>query len=318
MKSIIEYVQEFIREQWHPGYFSMVGSFLGVLFFFNYQYRLESSIIHRLVFPGEHIAFYFALYFIPYVLTHSAYALVKRDLTVLCSRRFWVLSVFGFLVLATYIALHDGPSYFLRTNPTLYGSLPKEFQVFTARCASNILPLSLMSIPLIGYWWKVDRSSMPLYGLSAKTIDLRPYILILLFLTPLLFGVSFTTDFQLAYPRYKFGFPEHLTPGGQKFFAGVFELCYGADFVFVEFFFRGFMVLAFARLIGTRAIIPMVVVYALIHFEKPLLEALSSIAGGLVLGVVSSRTKSIYGGVIVHLGIAYMMEIAGTMQMAIR
>ena len=100
--------------------------------------------------------------------------------------------------------------------------------------------------------------------------------------------------------------------------AGVFQLCYGSDFVFVEFFFRGFMVLGFTRLLGIRAIIPMVVVYALIHFEKPLLEALSSIIGGLVLGVISYRTKSIYGGIILHLGIAYMMEIAGTLQMLVR
>jgi membrane protease YdiL (CAAX protease family) len=59
----------------------------------------------------------------------------------------------------------------------------------------------------------------------------------------------------------------------------------------------------------------MVVAYALIHFEKPLVEALSSIVGGLVLGIISYRTKSIYGGVILHLGIAFTMEIAGAMQM---
>jgi membrane protease YdiL (CAAX protease family) len=55
-----------------------------------------------------------------------------------------------------------------------------------------------------------------------------------------------------------------------------------------------------------------VVVYAMIHFEKPLLEAISSIVGGTVLGVISHRTRSIYGGVILHLGIAYMMEMAGS------
>jgi membrane protease YdiL (CAAX protease family) len=59
----------------------------------------------------------------------------------------------------------------------------------------------------------------------------------------------------------------------------------------------------------------MVVAYAMIHFEKPLLEALSSIFGGLVLGIISYRTKSIYGGVIIHLGIASTMEIAGAFHM---
>jgi len=293
----------------------MVGALLGILFFFNYQLGLEHSITRELSYPAGQIAFYFVFYFVPYILAHTAQALALRDFSVLRKRGFWTLSVFGFLVLAVYIALHNGPAYFLSTHPLLFESIPKGFQPFVARCASNVLPLAIMGVPLFVYWWKVDRSQMPLYGFSAKTIDLRPYFVILLFLIPLVVGASFATDFQHAYPRCKFGFPEHLGPGERQAFAGVFEVCYGADFVFVEFFFRGFMVLAFARLLGTRTIIPMVVVYSLIHFEKPLLEALSSIVGGLVLGVISSRTKSIYGGIILHLGIAYMMEIAGALQM---
>ncbi|HCV41998.1 MAG TPA: hypothetical protein DGH68_00830 [Bacteroidetes bacterium] len=315
MKTIITYVKEFIREQWNPTYFLMVGGLLGMMFFVNYEYGLESSIVRRLSFPTGQTVFYFVFYFVPYVLTHCAYALVKREAGVLRSPQFWLLSLFGFVVLSVYIALHNGPWYILRTQPSLFEGVAREFQPFVARCASNILPFALMVIPLIGYWWKVDRSAMPLYGFSAKTINLQSYFLILFFLIPLIVAVSFTSDFQHAYPRYKFGFPEHLGTTERGGFVGVFQLCYGADFVFVEFFFRGFMVLAFARLLGTRAIIPMVVVYALIHFEKPLLEALSSIVGGLVLGVISSRTKSIYGGVILHLGIAYMMEVAGALHM---
>ncbi len=315
MKTIISYVKEFLHEQWNPGYFAMVGSILAVLFFFNYQFDLERTITSKLSFPVEHIAFYFVFYFIPYVLTHVAYAITKRDPGILLDRRFWGLSVFAFIALATYIALHDGPWYLLKTQPALFASVPGQFQAIVARCASNILPLTLMGIPILGYWWKVDRNTMPPYGFNARTINLRPYFLILLFLVPLVVAASFTPDFQHAYPRYKFGFPNHVDIGTQRLVIGVFELCYGADFIFVEFFFRGFMVLAFARLLGSKAIIPMVVVYALIHFEKPLLEALSSIIGGLALGVISCRTKSIYGGIILHLGIAFMMEIAGTLQM---
>lgn len=318
MKVIISYVREFLREEWNPGYFAIVGSMLAVLFFINYSFDLERTITKKLAFPVEHIAFYFVFYFVPYVLTHVAYAIAKRNPGVLLVGRFWGLSVFTFVVLAVYIALHDGPWYLLKTQPALFALVPGEFHAIAARCASNILPLSLMGIPALAYWWKVDRRTMPLYGFSATTIDVRPYFILLACLLPLVVAASFTPDFQQAYPRYKFGFPNHLEIGHQRLLIGVFELCYGADFVFVEFFFRGFMVLAFARLLGSKAIIPMVVVYALIHFEKPLLEALSSIIGGLALGVISYRTKSIYGGIILHLGIAFMMEIAGTLQMTMR
>ena len=318
MKTIIGYVADYFREEWDAGYFTIVGCLLGGLFFLNYGYGFERVITSSLPFPTGHIAFYFGFYLIPYLITHVAYTLVKRGAGVLRTRQFWTLSLGTFIVLAVYIALHDGPWYLLRTQPELFAAVPMELQPFATRCASNVLPLTLMGIPLVGYWWKADRQDMPLYGFTAKTIDLRPYFLLLLFLLPIVAAASFTPDFIRAYPRYKFGFPDHLSAGEQRPLIGIFELCYGADFVFVEFFFRGFMILAFTRILGSKAILPMVVVYALIHFEKPMLEALSSIVGGLVLGIISYRTKSIYGGVIMHLGIAFMMEIAGTLQMMAR
>jgi hypothetical protein len=48
--------------------------------------------------------------------------------------------------------------------------------------------------------------------------------------------------------------------------------------------------------------------YCTIHFGKPPGEAISSFWGGLLLGIISYNTKSIWGGLIVHLGIAWMME----------
>ena len=293
----------------------MVGTLLGALFFVNYGFTFESSVIRSLPFPAGHAGFYFLFYFAPYALTHAVYAFATRDFSIVRRKEFWILSLFAFIILAIYVTLHNGPWYLLKTQPSLFEGLPREYQPFAARCASNILPLTLMSIPLIAYWWKADRKAMPLYGFSAKTIILRSYFVILLMLVPIVIAASFTPDFQYAYPRYKFGFPEFAGAGQRRAFLGLYEFCYGADFVFVEFFFRGFMILAFARLFGPKVIIPMVVAYAMIHFEKPLLEALSSILGGLVLGIISYRTKSIYGGVIIHLGIAYTMEIAGALQM---
>jgi len=44
-------------------------------------------------------------------------------------------------------------------------------------------------------------------------------------------------------------------------------------------------------------------------------EAISSFAGGLLLGIISYHTKSIWGGFIIHLGIAGLMELAGFISM---
>ena len=91
----------------------------------------------------------------------------------------------------------------------------------------------------------------------------------------------------------------------------LYELSYGSDFVSIELFFRGFLILAFVKWAGKETILPMAVFYCTIHFGKPLGECISSFLGGIILGVITYRTKTILGGLIVHLGIAWLMELAG-------
>jgi membrane protease YdiL (CAAX protease family) len=91
----------------------------------------------------------------------------------------------------------------------------------------------------------------------------------------------------------------------------VYELSYGSDFITIELFFRGFLILGFIKYAGKESILPMAVFYCAIHFGKPMAECISSFFGGIVLGVITYNTRTIWGGVIVHLGIALLMEIGG-------
>ena len=47
----------------------------------------------------------------------------------------------------------------------------------------------------------------------------------------------------------------------------------------------------------------MCVPYMMLHFGEPLAETMSSVFGGAILGLLSLRTNSIFGGVLVHMGI---------------
>jgi membrane protease YdiL (CAAX protease family) len=87
------------------------------------------------------------------------------------------------------------------------------------------------------------------------------------------------------------------------------EIFYGLDFFNVELLFRGFMVIGLSQWLGKDAIMPMVTTYCFLHFGKPVGEAISSIAGGYILGVLAFRTRGIWGGVIIHMGIAWLMEL---------
>lgn len=98
----------------------------------------------------------------------------------------------------------------------------------------------------------------------------------------------------------------------------LFEISYGIDFITIELFFRGFLVLAFIRYVGQDAILPMAVFYCSIHFGKPLAECISSFMGGLILGIIVYHTQSITGGLVVHLGIAWLMEIGGYLGNVVR
>jgi hypothetical protein len=149
------------------------------------------------------------------------------------------------------------------------------------------------------------------YGLRSKKINWTPYFMMLLIMVPLIAAASTQPDFLSAYPRLNdvLPLPDNAHPGW--LYKVIFELCYGSDFFVIEFFFRGFLVIGFVRWAGKDAILPMACFYCTIHFGKPLGECISSYFGGMLLGIVSYHTRSIYGGLIVHLGIAWLMDLGG-------
>ena len=77
-----------------------------------------------------------------------------------------------------------------------------------------------------------------------------------------------------------------------------------------EFFFRGMLVIGMAKILGKASVFPMVAMYVFIHLGKPMGEAISSSMGGFILGVIAYYSRNIWGGVCIHLGIAWLMEIA--------
>lgn len=148
-------------------------------------------------------------------------------------------------------------------------------------------------------------------GLTRRNSNLAPYFLLLLAVLPLVALAATQHDFQLVYPKLKNltfidGYAHPAWP-----WKLLYELSYGIDFLGIELFFRGLLVIALLRFAGTDAILPMAAFYCTIHFGKPLGECISSFFGGLILGVLAARTRTIYGGLIVHLGLAWTMELAG-------
>jgi len=226
----------------------------------------------------------------------------ERDYSVFRSGRWWFLTLFTILLFAIRGA--DVPYERL-----FFGShVSAVYHTLAVKVAYNLGGLVLIMLPCGIYWWFNDRKQQPLYGFHKKGVDLRPYFFLLaLMLVPLLWAGT-QADFLATYPRYEHIGISNLHPN-YRWCALVYELAYGSDFVFTEFFFRGFIILAFERTFGHKAILPMCVFYVTIHFGKPLGETISSFFGGWLLAIIALKTRSIYGGIIIHLGIAYLMEL---------
>jgi hypothetical protein len=172
-------------------------------------------------------------------------------------------------------------------------------------------PSKLLVISLVLFLiWKIRKEDQPFYGTLSKNFSAKPYLLMLLIMIPLIGAASTQPDFLAVYPKLK---SVSFLSGQQHsgWIKLLYELSYGSDFVSIELFFRGFLIIAFSKWVGKDAILPMACFYCTIHFGKPMGECISSFFGGLILGVVTYHTRTIYGGLMVHLGIAWMMELGG-------
>jgi len=309
MREIIGFIREFLRTEYKPGYFLSLLAFLAVAIALNFSFNIETRI--RLASWGSPVAvlWYFVFYSIPFAYAVITYAFWYKRRDLFRTSRFWLVSISAIFILS----INAGFTYHVAPVRAL---VAPQLQYFVLRCMNNLMSAVIYFTLITVYWWFNDRKVMPLYGFRSESFNARPFFLLLLLVAPLIIWASFQPDFLHKYPRYTgtdvaahYGISSAIP-------TAIFEVFYGLDFVTTEFFFRGFMVLAFVGILGRGAVFPMVAVYCFLHFEKPLAEAISSIFGGFILGIISYSTRSIYGGVIVHLGIAWMMEIAAFLQIA--
>ncbi|RYZ86128.1 MAG: CPBP family intramembrane metalloprotease [Moraxellaceae bacterium] len=132
----------------------------------------------------------------------------------------------------------------------------------------------------------------------------------LLLLSPILvfvYLVSLGDDFVDHYPFYSLA-------GRSWFDLLAWEFLYLSQFVCLEFFFRGFILNALRPAMGANSIWVMCVPYMMIHLPKLWLEATGAILFGLFLGILALRSRSIWGGVLVHAGVALSMDLAALMR----
>jgi membrane protease YdiL (CAAX protease family) len=128
------------------------------------------------------------------------------------------------------------------------------------------------------------------------------YALMFVAFSPVVIIASLSDSFRETYPFYRMANRSH-------FDLWSWELLYVVQFISLEFFFRGFLLQALRRVMGANAIFVMMIPYCMIHYGKPAPETFGAIGAGLVLGTLAMRTRSIWGGVLIHCGVAITMDV---------
>lgn len=301
MRKVINLIRKYFKEHFSFAYFIPIVIFTGLLIAVEYYFDLEQNFIDYEANTTKRLLNYCLMYFVAFGGAYLLYLFSKKDRALLSNPKLWVMIAFAAILFSVR-------TWFYQYHHFTEAYIPSEFQTVAKKYFINLQGFVFLFIPIAIYWKIQDARNQPLYGFHYKGVTLKPYFILLLLMVPLVVGAATQADFLQTYPR-----AYHLyLPAGRSIntvLTAFYEVCYAADFVTTEFFFRGFLILAFARYVGPKSILPMCVFYVTIHFGKPLGETISSFFGGWILGILAYETKSIYGGVIVHLGIALLMEV---------
>jgi membrane protease YdiL (CAAX protease family) len=301
MQTIFKYIKEFYHKEFNLYYFLLVLALIGTMIYLNYWHLLERKYAAGGKTRLSNFLGYYLIYFIPFAAAFFLQLLFFKDCSYYKNYWFWII-----LLLAPAI-------FSFRVNFDFHEDIITKIwsgseQQYWLRCIGWVVRVFVVLIPIFIIWFIKDKSNQPFYG--TKALDsIKPYLIMLLIMLPLLALASTQPDFLATYPKAKF--ISNVGLAAQKWRYVVYELCYGFDFISIEFFFRGFLILALVNICGTHCIIPVACFYCAIHLGKPMAEAISSFWGGLLLGIVSFNSGSIWGGLIVHLGIAWFMELGG-------
>jgi hypothetical protein len=300
MHAIVDQLRNYFRavNAWALLFTSLVTTILIIL---NYTYGIESRII-----SFSSTLLKFTGFFLLFAFTFCAAWLIQT----IFSKENIFSTPFFYLLLISSPIIFAGKVTFDWFAATITRPLDYPWSQYWS-VVLNWPMKAVLVFAAVGLLWRWGKYVEPMAGLSAKNFTARPYFLLLLYMVPLLALAATQADFLRVYPKWQRvdfiePFLENSLPAKL-----LFELSYGLDFLTIELFFRGFLILAFVRYAGKAAILPMAAFYCSIHFGKPVLECITSYFGGIILGVIVYHSRSIWGGLIVHLGIAWLMEIAG-------
>jgi hypothetical protein len=296
LSTLFSYIKDFLHDSKNVAFWCIWLSFLAIIFTLRYGLKVD------IYFTGIPFGFLFKALIYPLLLATviGFLRLTKLNTTTLTSSFWWTF--LGLTVILTF------NHYFNFFQANLFDA-PLSTHYFYNKVLFNLHAIFWYFIPGLVWFKLTKKTTERIISFRFDIKVIAPYIFLLLILMPFIYWISFDAQFLISYPRYKPGIIETYYNWPLWATVGSFEISYALQFIGVEWFFRGFLLMMLGRYFGIHSIFIMVTAYGFLHFGKPFLEAVSSVFGGLLLGVFAWKSKNITGGIIIHLGIGLVMEL---------
>jgi uncharacterized protein len=227
-------------------------------------------------------------------------------------RRLFIVIIFAAFCLIARWALGIASLDFFKNASESAVAISTGLVEFTGSQTSNLPQMFIWACIQFGCFFLLPAlflllfrpKSFDILKFPEKAEEWKPYgILFLVMIVPLIF-VSQMESFKSTYPFLNFG------QAGFNLNAFLFwELLYALQFVAIEFFFRGFLLIAMLPVLGEAALAVSVLPYVMIHFGKPMPEVFGAAIAGWVLARLAFKTGSIVPGILLHYAIALSMDL---------
>ena len=185
-------------------------------------------------------------------------------------------------------------------------SLPPDFFILILLSNPIILTFSAPLIPsiTIGFSGNLVQSTYKSFPFLVKNTF---SILFLFVMIILIWFVSATPAFAEKYPHLSSAKSDWNTLFIYE--AGMLLYMFAWEFVW-----RGFMLFGLEKRFGVYAVLMQMIPFVILHNGKPFLETFGAIFGGIALGILALRTRSIYYCVATHIGVMFSIDVISSLR----
>ncbi|MBU1095414.1 MAG: CPBP family intramembrane metalloprotease [Bacteroidetes bacterium] len=203
------------------------------------------------------------------------------------------------LIASHYSAAYYIPSEIAKNIPFING-IRKDFREYILWFTSDIFILLVIPLLIIKFFFKEKIRD---YGIQfgASSIGLKYCLLFIIPMIVIIWFVSGSENITNYYPTLK-----SAVYSWQLFIA--FQSSLLIYMIAWEFFWRGFLFFGLEEKFGIYAILIQMIPFVLLHQGKPFIESVGAVFGGIALGYLAYRTRSIWYGIIIHFVVITFMD----------